>query len=391
MTNLFTKQENTQAYLKCGILGFAGSGKTTTATNIAAGLTLYTIKKGITDNNKIFFLDTETGSDFVEHKFKEHNLELLKAKTRAFKDLLSAIKEAEKSANVLIIDSITHFWIELMDAYKKEKRRRFISFQDWGNLKNEWRKFTDLYINSNLHIIVCGRAGFEYDHIEDDDGKVELSKSGIKMKAENETGYEASLLIYMNRRQEMKGDDVVRQWREAQIWKDRTDTIDGSIITNPRFKDFLPHIERLNLGGEQVGVDTKRNSEEMFESEKTSYTKYNHSKKILIEEMENKLAISFSSSKADKENKFAILNQVFGMTSWTAITDLSYETLQKKQSMLYDLLDNPKEIEAKKEEVKKVEKIEKVAATTKKEPKNDDEIDPFGAQLEHLKHKETLK
>src|SRR4051812_32554365 len=44
------------------------------------------------------------------------------------------------------------------------KKRSRLHFEDWGYLKSEWRKFTDRFVNSQLHIIVCGRAGFEYDY-----------------------------------------------------------------------------------------------------------------------------------------------------------------------------------------------------------------------------------
>lgn len=328
--SIFSTQENTQAFLKMGILGFAGSGKTTTATNIAAGLTLYCNKKGITDNNKIFFLDTETGSDFVEKKFKENNLQLLKAKTRSFVDLIGAVKEAEKEANVLIIDSITHFWKELIEAYMKKKKRRYISMPDWGILKKEWQQYTDLFVNSNLHIIMCGRAGYKYNHIAGDNGRKELSKCGVKMKAENETGYESSLLVCMTRKQTLENDEVTKQWREAFIWKDRTDTIDGHVIVNPRFNDFIPHISCLNLGAKQFGVDTTSNSECMFSNVDESRFALHEQKKILLEELANKIGVTYSSSKPDKSLKEKVLIDIFGSSSWTAISNLHFNDLKEK-------------------------------------------------------------
>ncbi len=188
---LFSEMENTQAYLKCGLLGFAGSGKSTTATNIATGLVNLLREKQLESGNKpVFFLDTESGADWVKPLFEKESIKLFVSKTRAFKDLVDAITEAEKGASVLIVDSLTHFWTELTESYATKKNRKYgLQFQDWAVLKTEWRRFTDLYVNSNVHIILAGRAGYEYDFFENEDGKKELEKTGVKMKAENETGY----------------------------------------------------------------------------------------------------------------------------------------------------------------------------------------------------------
>ena len=70
-------------------------------------------------------------------------------------------------------------------------------------------------------MIVCGRAGFEYDFQEKEDGsgRKELVKTGVKMKAESEFGYEPSLLVHMERASDLK--DLSKVHREASILKDR--------------------------------------------------------------------------------------------------------------------------------------------------------------------------
>src|SRR5262249_17151189 len=113
---LFTKAEVTSSYLKMGMMGFAGSGKTYTATSVAIGL-----HKLAKSTKPIFFLDTETGSDWIKPRIEAAGIELFTAKTRAFKDLLDAIPEAETNASLLLVDSLTHFWVELTDAYMRAK------------------------------------------------------------------------------------------------------------------------------------------------------------------------------------------------------------------------------------------------------------------------------
>src|SRR5262249_22299987 len=152
--------------------------------------------------------------------------------------LLAAVREAEAAASLLLVDSLTHFWVELCRSYMAAKKRTRLQFDDWAFLKTEWAKFTDLFINSNLHVVLCGRAGFEYDYIVDEEsGKKNLEKPDIRMKAESEMGYEPSLLVLMERKMDVAEKET---WRLATVLKDRSMLLDGAQFTNPTFKDFLP-------------------------------------------------------------------------------------------------------------------------------------------------------
>ncbi len=336
MTNLFSKQESTQAYLKAGIMGFAGSGKTYTANEIAMGLIKHAKSLGLPEGERpIFFLDTETGSDYIANRVKESGLDIFTAKTRAFKDLIPAIKEAEKAAGVMIIDSITHFWREFTEAYAKRKNRTSLQFQDWNFLKTEWGKFTDIYINSSAHIILCGRAGYEYDYFEDDDGKKQLEKTGIKMKAETEMGYEPSLLILMEREMEMETKKV---YREAHVLKERFGIIDGRSFKNPTFDNFMPHISALNLGGKQLGIDTSRTSEEMIDPGQDSWPQEKRQREIWCEEIEGLLVKHYPGQGAkEKAEKIAIIEQIFGTRSWTKVANMRSEQIKEGYNKMCDL------------------------------------------------------
>ena len=349
--SIFAKQESTQAYLKAGLLGFAGSGKTYTATDIAIGLIRHLKAGALPEGDRpIFFLDTETGSDYVAGRIREAGVEIFTAKTRAFKDLIPAVKEAEKSAGVMIIDSITHFWREFTEAYAKRKNRTRLQFDDWSYLKQEWGKFTDAYINSAAHIILCGRAGYEYDYFEDESGKKQLEKTGIKMKAETEMGYEPSLLILMEREMDMESKQV---YRAGHVLKERFGLIDGKSFRNPTFENFMPHITSLNLGGQQLGIDTSRNSEEMIEEGQDSWPQEKRRREIWCEEIKGlmiKHGLDGASNEV-KKRRMELLQGIFGTMSWTAVENMRSDAIhdgfdQMKSALEPPLIDTNEDVAA---------------------------------------------
>ncbi|MDS1444877.1 AAA family ATPase [Shigella boydii] len=333
---LFQRAINTQAYLKAGIMGFAGDGKTYTASELAIGLVMLMRQRGIEAGNRpVMFLDTETGSDWVKPRFDAENIELFTAKTRSFVDLLEAINEAESSGSVMIIDSISHFWTGLCDEYaRRRNRKRGLEFSDWAWLKQEWRRFTDRFVNSQAHIIMCGRAGYEYDFFEGDDGKRQLAKTGIKMKAETETGYEPSILIQMEKQMNIETGQV---WRTARILKDRSTRIDGQVFSNPTFKNFLPHIEFLNLGGEHLGIDTSRDNSELFANDGTpTWLKEKRAKEIALDEIIELLNKHHGGTSNDaKRAKADLLEKTFTSRSWERIKGMDWPTIKAGRNALW--------------------------------------------------------
>lgn len=339
---LFKKAVSTSAFLKAGLMGFAGAGKTRTASDIAIGLALMMQKRGLPQGKRpIFFLDTETGSDFIIERVKDAGLEISTSKTRAFVDLTAAVREAEKEASVLIIDSATHFWREFCESYQKKKNRSRLEFQDWATLKAEWGSFTDLYVNSACHIILCGRAGFEYDFFEGEDGKKELQKTGVKMKAEGEMGYEPSLLLLMEREINMK---TKRTFRVAHVLKDRFGILDGKELCSedtggPTFEMFLPHIERLNLGGTHLGVDTSRTSEALFAHDGTTRWKHEQQQKaIALDEVKEEIQKMYPGQTApDKAAKADALEQAFGTRSWAKVESMKLDQLKVGRDRIWEI------------------------------------------------------
>jgi AAA domain len=315
---------NQTAYLKAGILGFQGSGKTYTASRMGSGLAKLSKKDA-----KIAFFDTEKGSDFLVSYFKQQGIQFDVVKTRSFSDLIQFMKEVEKEDyDVAIIDSISHVWRELTDSYQKRlNRRNGLLFQDWGVVKREWQQFTDAFINSKLHTIVLGRAGYEYDMSEDESGKKELLKTGTKMKAEGEFGYESDLLLEMER---VKNEDGKSWTNRCYVLKDRTDTMNGKVIDYPKFEDFKSVVSFLNIGGEHMGVDTTRNSEDMFANPDYSYVERKKQRDIALEELQELLVELdlAGTAAATQKKRIAMLKEIYGTSAKTAIENMTAEEIR---------------------------------------------------------------
>ena len=327
--SLFKPAENSMAFLKAGFMGEAGSGKTHTASLLTIGLVQHLRKRKVPGSDKpVFFLDTEQGSAWIKPMFDDAGIELMVAKTRAFKDLIGAVKEAEASASAMLIDSITHFWEDLQSSYMRRRSEQLkrpynrLEFQDWAILKKMWREFSDLYVNSNLHCILCGRLAFEYETEKDEHGRKQIEKSGVKMAAEKGLGYEPNILVWMERDTDLVTKQVNRT---AIVLKDRSQRLDGEQYPNPTFETFLPHIDFLSLGGKHEGVDTSRNSDDVIPDDDIGPADRKHIRReIVIEEIDALLAEhGLAGSTADaKQKRAALIKKHFGATSRTEIEKL---------------------------------------------------------------------
>lgn len=321
--SLFKPAKNESAFLKMGLMGNAGSGKTLTSCLTAIGLITHCRTIGLEYAKKpVFFLDSENGSDYVQDLFEEAGIELQVLKSKSFKDLCATMPEAEKHASLLIIDSVSAFWDEWKKTYQRTKGRTRLQFEDFGYIKDQWREgFTDRFINSKLHCIMCGRLAYEWDYsVDEETGKKNLEKTDVKMAAEKELGYESSLFAMMERDRNMKTNEVVRT---VTILKDRFRAIDGQTFENPSYKTFAPHILKLNLAGSGAGIDLTRSSADMVppdpKRENTAIRR-----KICLDYI-NTLLDEYGAggtSKEAKEKRIALLKTHFKTVSKTEIEEL---------------------------------------------------------------------
>jgi hypothetical protein len=337
--SLFKKAEMQTAYLKMGVYGEAGSGKTYTASQVAKGLALYLEKSGF-QRPPVMFLDTETGANWVQPFFAEAGIEFLTANTRSFQDLKQAVVEAEQAQAILIADSMTHFWEEVREAFLAAKKKRTnnkharLELPDWNVIKPEWGKFTSMFLNSNCHIILCGRAGNIYEFQDADNGKKEMITAGTRMAAEKGMGYEPSLLVEMTSKQVTGNRKAKTIVRTATVLKDRSTLLDGKQCDNPDFKFFLPHVKKLNLGGAHAGFDATRTSSALFPKDRDD-TRFDRD--IILDEIQATMTEHYpSTSAADKQVKQALLVRFFKTKSWTFVEKkMSVNDLRESYNALH--------------------------------------------------------
>jgi AAA domain len=330
---------NRMAYGKIGIYGTAGSGKTRTATEIAIGL-----HKAIGSKKPIAAFDTEPAFSFVLPLFQKAGIELLvEDGTRALADLMKFMDEAEKRCDIAIVDSITHVWRDAQESYlarlnanrKRENKRPLgaLEFQHWRPIKAAWAEFTDRFLSSKMHVIVCGRAGnvYEYQDKDDGSGKKELITTGTRMATEKELGYEPSLLI------EMVADrDDNKIFNVAVVQKDRSDNLNGMELRMPTYKSFEPHFRALNIGGEHFDSMQTRDSQGMFEdADEGGWDREKKQREIWSEEIQGLMMKRWpGQTAAEKQAKADALDKILGTRSWAKVESTPSERLKEAYEAL---------------------------------------------------------
>ncbi len=324
--SFFSKAENTKPFFKANFFGFAGTGKTYTAALLALG-----IHQKIKSTKPIVIFDTEKASKFLLPIFEPAGISLEVKESRSLADLKETMRiMREGYSDILIIDSISHIWENFLEAYRRQKNRSMLQFQDWGVIKPTFKtEFSDPFVNDPYHIIMCGRAGYEYDNeINQETGKREIFKSGVKEKVEGETAYEPDMLVLMERYQEMENGTLKKAIRQATILKDRSNILDGKVFENPTFADFEPSIDVMLHNPVRKVSEAERDAATLIKSEEEK-KEWIKEKTVALEELENYLVSIWPGRGAEEtKNKVDALFYAFGTRSWTAITQLSPQKIK---------------------------------------------------------------
>ncbi len=353
---MLKKAKNETAFAKVGIYGDAGSGKTFTASCMAIGL-----HKFAKCTKPIGFFDTEPALSYVLPLFEAAGIEVLCFdSSRALSDLMKFMDEAEQLCSIVIIDSITHVWRDVQKSYIEkvnETRKKWrkpllekLEFQHWGAIKDVWSKFTDRFLSSKLHVVLCGRLSSIYEYQTGDNGKKELITNGTKMATEKELGYEPSLLIEM-----IKHRENGRITNRALVEKDRFNHLNGLEIDFPPhtgvninhiygvFEKLKVHFTHLNLGGSHFDSMNARDSKDLYpDMEESDWPTEQRQRAIWCEEIQGLMLSKYpGQTGAEKQMKSDLIESVFHTRSWTKVESTSSEKLKAGFLTLKEIFDAP--------------------------------------------------
>lgn len=335
----FETMEGGNEYLKACFQGFAKSGKSWTAMLLALGT-----RECFKLTGPLAYLDTENAVGYLTPTIKERTgLAPVGKRSRNVDDAIKLLKWAENGgASVVVIDSVSHLWQNLCDGYLRDlnaaRTRKGkgalarIPFSGWGPLKARWQEFMDTYLNSRVHVILCGRVSYDYDDVESEDGEHEIRKSGTKISAEKNTGYESSLLVEMTRVEvrdaKLNADRIVHR---ATVLGDRFNKIDAAQFDNPTFADFAPHVTLLQPD-RHAPVETQAHPELGVDVRgETDWTRELTMRKILIEKIAGTFEIAgYSGTSAEaKRTRAALVLSAFGTLAMTEIENMESVKLQE--------------------------------------------------------------
>lgn len=178
------KSERKQVKIKLALQGSAGSGKTYSSLLLAKGLS-----NG--DLSRVAIIDTENGSADLYSHLGEYNVLTLEAPYTP-ENYIKAIEVCENAGmKVIILDSISHEWDELLDFHSKLAGN---SFTNWAKVTPRQKAFVDKILQTKTHVIATMRTKQDYV-LNQKDGKFTPEKVGLKSVQRDGIDFEFTLVF----------------------------------------------------------------------------------------------------------------------------------------------------------------------------------------------------
>ena len=227
----FKKADKKQAKLRCSIFGPSGAGKTFTALRIAKGF----VKSNLIQNAKIAVIDTERGSASKYADRFDFDVLELDSRHQKIENYIEAMQAASQAGyNILIIDSISHAWQELIAEVDQIANTKFKgnSWSAWSQGTPKQKRLVSAILDFPGHVICTMRSKTEWTVGEDK----KVKREGLSPEQGKGIEYEFDLLIEVN------------QDHFGTIIKDRTGKFQDKIISKPDESFGTELIEWLNSG-----------------------------------------------------------------------------------------------------------------------------------------------
>lgn len=183
------KISQAEKYLKFGLIGVAGSGKTYSSLLLATKL-----------GDRVLAIDTEmsvakTGIQIPDNE----KIDLIEwgaeANANQIENLTETIITAEKEGyDVVVVDSLSWFWDWLLEwSSAIQKTKGVNSFVAWSYVTPLQKRLIQTILTAKLHILATMRAKVEYA-IDTADGKMKINRVGLGAEQGKNIEYEFDLL-----------------------------------------------------------------------------------------------------------------------------------------------------------------------------------------------------
>lgn len=169
----FQRAQRQRVFLKLAIQGPSGAGKTYSALRMAFGI-----------SDKIACIDTENDSaslyaDIGKDGIGAYDVLTVQPPFHPKKYIEGIRQAVDAGYEVLIIDSFSHAWKELLDMKTSIDQAGGNSFTNWAKIKPIADELKTAIVQSRIHVIACMRAKDEYVLQQDDKGKSAPKKVGM--------------------------------------------------------------------------------------------------------------------------------------------------------------------------------------------------------------------
>lgn len=223
----FKKAIRENLFLRLVLMGIPGAGKTYTALSVAQGLA----------PDSVAVIDTEGRSaSKYAHLFSFDVEDMSKPTTD---NMIKAIREAAAAKyKLLIIDSASHQWLDLVDEVGRMSKQDFSGNQwaAWSKGRPKQTSFMRAILDYPGHVIVTMRVSTEWATETDAKGKQKPVRVGLKPQAERNSEYEFDMVITLDHE------------NVGTVLKDRTGKFQGCEIPKPDAAFGAMLKEWLNTG-----------------------------------------------------------------------------------------------------------------------------------------------
>jgi hypothetical protein len=241
-----------RAKIKMGLQGPSGSGKSFSALQIA---------KGISVNwDSVAVIDTENGSsELYSHLGPYQVLQL--SPPFSPERYIEAITTCESAGvQVIIIDSITHEWENLLEYHASMQGN---SFANWSKITPRHNAFVQKILLSPVHIICTMRTKQDYI-LNEKNGKMVPEKVGLKSVQRDGFDYELTIMFDLD----IKNNAVASKDRTGLFFGKPENKLSISTgreilewcnqeFTGPTTDDVIERINRTATIGELVHLYTE--------------------------------------------------------------------------------------------------------------------------------------